>query len=290
MKKTKYATIMVVSDEQRTETFRVNTWLLRHSKQALLTLAAICIGLLVGLVALTTLHLKTASNNQELQGKVKALEDHNSVEAAAKINELKKTEKTILQLQEYLNERGANNPTPKTQENSATDPQPLGGAYHPIAGEIPFTSRYNQNAISLLEKIRNTPIGVPHDGYLTSRFGSRANPFSNQGEEFHPGLDFKAPYGDPIHATADGKVVFAGVMNGYGNVVRIAHSSGYETLFAHMSVIRVTLGQSIKAGDTVGEVGSTGRSTGPHLHYEVRLNNQPLDPEQFLTINTAQNN
>lgn len=281
---------MVISDEQRTETMRVNNWLLHHSKPTIIALSAVALALAVGFGSLAIKNYNASSENQALQDKVKDLESYNSAEAAAKINELKKTERTVIQLQEYLNDRGANNPPPKSKENTNLEPQPVGGAYRPIAGEIPFTSRYNQNAMDLLDKIRSTPIGVPHDGYLTSRFGNRANPFSGRGAENHPGLDFKAAYGDPIRATADGVVSFSGVMNGYGNVVKIMHKSGYETLFAHMSAINATLGQAIKAGDVVGKVGSTGRSTGPHLHYEVRLNNEPLDPEQFLTLNTAQAN
>ncbi len=284
MKKAKHSTIMVISNDQRTETMRVNSWLLHNMKPTFIALTTLATALAIGFAVFAIQSKKTAEENAALQVKIKDLESYNSAEAAAKINELKKTEKTVLQLEEYLDQRGANKPPPKSKADSL-EPQPMGGAYRPIAGEIPFTSRYNQHAQDLLEAIQNTPIGVPHDGYLTSRFGNRANPFSGQGAENHPGLDFKAQTGDPIHATADGEVVFAGVMNGYGNVVKIAHKSGYETLFAHMSAINTTLGQKVKAGDIIGKVGNTGRSTGPHLHYEVRLNNEPLDPEVFLTLN-----
>lgn len=277
---------MVISDNQRTETMRVNSWLLHNMKPTIIALSLTATALAVGFAVSIVQTKKTNEENVALQAKVKDLESYNSAEAAAKISELKKTEKTVIQLQEYLDQRGANNPPPKSKAEGL-EPQPVGGAYRPIAGEIPFTGRYNQHAQVLLEEIQNTPLGVPHDGYLTSRFGNRANPFSGRGAENHPGLDFKAQYGDPIHATANGEVVFAGVMGGYGNVVRIAHKSGYETLFAHMSSINASVGQHIQAGDVVGKVGSTGRSTGPHLHYEVRLNNEPLDPENFLSFNNT---
>lgn len=279
---------MVISDEQRTETMRVNNWLLHHSKPTILALSALALALTVGFGVLAVKQQQAAATNQALQDKVKDLENYNSAEAAAKINELKKTEKTVLELQEYLNQRGAHNPPPKSK-GEAPDEQPaVGGVFRPISGEIPFTNRYNQHAQTLLEKIRTTPLGVPHDGLLSSHFGGRSNPFSGRGSEDHSGLDFKGQIGEPIRATADGVVSFAGVMGGYGNVVKVMHKSGYETLFAHMSAIDVTQGQTIKAGDTVGKLGNTGRSTGPHLHYEVRLDNVQLDPEMFLTFNSKQ--
>ena len=284
MKKSKHSTIMVISNDQRTETMRVNNWLLHNMKPTIIALSLLAAALATGFTVFAIQSKKAIDENSALQAKIKELESYNSAEAAAKINELKKTEKTVLQLEEYLEQRGANKPQPKSKTDSL-ESQPMGGAYRPIAGEIPFTNRYNQHTQSLLEAIQNTPLGAPHDGHLTSRFGNRANPFSGQGAENHPGLDFKAQTGDPIHATANGEVVFAGVMNGYGNVVKIAHKSGYETLFAHMSAINTSLGQKVKAGDVIGKAGNTGRSTGPHLHYEVRLNNEPLDPESFLSFN-----
>jgi murein DD-endopeptidase MepM/ murein hydrolase activator NlpD len=98
----------------------------------------------------------------------------------------------------------------------------------------------------------------------------------------HAGVDLAAPRGTPIFATADGVVVAAGPESGYGNVVRVQHEFGIETVYAHQSKIRVKVGQQVSRGVQIGDMGSTGRSTGSHLHYEVRVNGQPVNPMTYL--------
>jgi murein DD-endopeptidase MepM/ murein hydrolase activator NlpD len=98
----------------------------------------------------------------------------------------------------------------------------------------------------------------------------------------HTGIDFRAPSGSPIRATAAGRVVESGWVGGYGNMVEIDHGHGLTTRYAHMSSLGVDVGETVARGDIVGKVGSTGRSTGPHLHYETRLDGEPMDPMRFL--------
>ena len=117
--------------------------------------------------------------------------------------------------------------------------------------------------------------------YISSGFGYRADPFTG-GAAFHPGLDFRGPIGAPIHAAAAGTVSFTGVRQGYGNCVEISHGNGLMTRYAHMSRIGAQMGAKVSPGDTIGAIGSTGRSTGPHLHFEVRINDRPVDPRPFL--------
>jgi murein DD-endopeptidase MepM/ murein hydrolase activator NlpD len=112
--------------------------------------------------------------------------------------------------------------------------------------------------------------------------GVRSNPFGGSSLEYHKGQDIAAPIGTPVIATADGTVVIAGWLRGYGWVVYIDHGNGISTRYGHLSRIDVTVGQSIKRGEQLGLVGSTGRSTGPHLHYEVRINGQPVSPLLYL--------
>lgn len=131
----------------------------------------------------------------------------------------------------------------------------------------------------------NIPSIYPVAGRLTDVFGNRANPFSKKRSEFHPGLDIAAPIGTPVNAAADGFVMFAGWQRGYGNIVIIDHGDGLTTRYGHLSRINTSVGQKIKTGDELGKVGSTGRSTGAHLHYEVRVNNQAVDPIQYLPLN-----
>lgn len=116
---------------------------------------------------------------------------------------------------------------------------------------------------------------------LASGFGMRMHPILKIGK-MHAGLDFAAHTGTPIYATGDGKVKLAGRDGGYGNAVIISHGYGYETLYAHMSKIKTRKGQKVKRGDIIGYVGSSGLSTGPHLHYEIHKDGEPIDPISYF--------
>lgn len=128
--------------------------------------------------------------------------------------------------------------------------------------------------------------GVPRvvpaaDQRITSNFGYRRDPFNGRAA-MHNGIDFKGAMGSPILAAADGEVSFAGRKAGFGKVVEITHANGMMTRYAHLSRIDVAAGQPISAGETLGGLGSTGRSTGPHLHFEVRINGRAVNPRPFL--------
>ena len=135
---------------------------------------------------------------------------------------------------------------------------------------------------ALEDGLEGIPQVMPADsGEITSGFGYRADPFTGGGA-FHPGLDFRGAFGAPIHAAADGTVSFVGQIRGYGNVVEVSHGNGLLTRYAHMSKTMAKVGQRVAAGDVIGAIGSTGRSTGPHLHFEVRINNSVVNPRPFL--------
>jgi murein DD-endopeptidase MepM/ murein hydrolase activator NlpD len=121
----------------------------------------------------------------------------------------------------------------------------------------------------------------PSPGYVTSGFGTRADPFTG-GQAHHMGIDFEANTGDPVKAAAGGVVVFAGVKSGYGNVVEVDHGNGYSTLYGHNSRLVVRVGDIVRAGQQLAKAGSTGRSTGPHVHFEVHINGRPVNPRKFL--------
>jgi murein DD-endopeptidase MepM/ murein hydrolase activator NlpD len=133
-----------------------------------------------------------------------------------------------------------------------------------------------------------TPSIWPVDGKLESGFGGRRNPFGGSGYEFHSGQDIEAAWGCPVVAGASGKVTFVGWQNGYGQLVVIDHGGGLTTRYGHLSHIDATPGESISRGQFIGRVGSTGRSTGPHLHYEVRINDEPVNPLQYLLMSARQ--
>lgn len=132
-------------------------------------------------------------------------------------------------------------------------------------------------------KLSSTPTGWPVRGYVTDGFGTRSDPFGG-GREIHSGLDISTTFGTAIETTADGIVIFAGSYAGYGNVVVIDHGYGITTRYGHMSRIDVTPGQRVHRGMQIGAVGSTGRSTGPHCHYEVRLHDRPVNPLNYLSV------
>jgi murein DD-endopeptidase MepM/ murein hydrolase activator NlpD len=134
----------------------------------------------------------------------------------------------------------------------------------------------------LLKKRATVPSIWPVGGELTDGFGGRRNPFGGWGSEFHTGQDIATLWGTPVVAAAQGIVIFAGWQNGYGQIVIIDHGNGLTTRYGHLSGIDVEVGQQLARGEQLGRVGSTGRSTGPHLHYEVRINDEPVNPLQYL--------
>jgi murein DD-endopeptidase MepM/ murein hydrolase activator NlpD len=147
------------------------------------------------------------------------------------------------------------------------------------------TSRLEQelNAYEAVLRERGyTPTIVPVDGTLEGGFGGRRNPFSGVGYEFHSGQDIEASWGAPIVAGASGTISFVGWQNGYGQLIVIDHGGGVTTRYGHLSHIDVSLNQSVTSGQFIGRVGSSGRSTGPHLHYEVRINDEPVNPLAYL--------
>ncbi len=135
-----------------------------------------------------------------------------------------------------------------------------------------------------IETIKKMPLGYPVKGKVTSDFGPRSDPFNNR-LAFHPGIDLKGKIGQKIKATADGIVTISSYeKNGFGNYVILRHGNGYETVFGHMSKRLVKEGVQVQRGQVLGLLGNTGRSTGPHLHYEVRYNKKPINPNKYLSV------
>jgi murein DD-endopeptidase MepM/ murein hydrolase activator NlpD len=126
----------------------------------------------------------------------------------------------------------------------------------------------------------------PVEGPVTGSFGERIDPFNGEGA-FHSGIDISAAVGQAVVAPADGVVIFADFMGGYGRAVMIVHGHGISTRYGHLSNFAVSPGQQVHRGDTIGYVGLSGRSTGPHLHYEVRINNTPVNPYKYLRLTVA---
>ena len=126
----------------------------------------------------------------------------------------------------------------------------------------------------------------PVEGQITGSFGERIDPFNGEGA-FHSGVDISSSYGQPVIAPADGVVEFADFLGGYGRMIVLDHGHSITTRYGHLSGVAVVSGQSVHRGDTIGYVGLTGRSTGPHLHYEVRINDTPVNPHKYLRLTIA---
>jgi murein DD-endopeptidase MepM/ murein hydrolase activator NlpD len=166
----------------------------------------------------------------------------------------------------------------------------VGGPFIPVSPDDPAFGRAVAGAAREIEAARKLRKLMPHlpvryplvgDATLSSPFGYRSDPFLGR-PALHPGVDMVQPYGSEIKATAIGRVTHAGPMGGYGNCVEIDHGNGIATRYGHMSEVLVEEGQTVEIGETLGRIGSTGRSTGAHLHYEVRVDGEAVDPERFL--------
>ena len=137
-------------------------------------------------------------------------------------------------------------------------------------------------------KLASAPSLWPIEGRIMSTFGERNDPFNGEGA-FHRGVDISGGYGQAILAPADGVVESAEMRNGYGRTVVLNHGHGYSTLFGHMSGFAVTEGQHVQRGDVIGYVGQSGRSTGPHVHYEVHINDVPVNPHKYMRATLGNN-
>ncbi len=140
-------------------------------------------------------------------------------------------------------------------------------------------------ALRIIEMTSN-PAFLPtmwaHIGKINNEFGVRRNPFGERSYEFHPGLDIGGERGDVVAVPANGIVTEAGWKGGYGNMIEVDHGNGLKTRYGHLSRIAVQIGETVQRGQIIGLIGSTGRSTGPHLHYELRLFDKPINPRRFL--------
>jgi murein DD-endopeptidase MepM/ murein hydrolase activator NlpD len=169
----------------------------------------------------------------------------------------------------------------------------VGGPFVPLrapkSGASAFDRQFYQVNIARAQVDRFTqalltvPVRKPVTGELdmTSPFGIRTDPFLGR-PAMHTGIDLRGEIGEAVHATADGRVTIAGRDGGYGNLVEINHGNGLATRYGHLSEIDVKVGQTVRIGEVIGKIGSTGRSTGPHLHYETRVDGEPVNPQKFL--------
>lgn len=190
--------------------------------------------------------------------------------------------------------RGTGVSVPETQV--AAQDAAMGGPYIAPGSPEAFTVQLGEldSALTRLETVRDTarrlPYGNPAPGRdITSGFGTRLDPFLNR-PALHAGIDFRSDVGAPVRSTGEGRVITAGPASGYGNMIEIDHGQGITSRYGHLSRILVSVGDNVSTGQEIGEAGSTGRSTGPHLHYEVRRNGNAIDPMRFVDAGIKLNN
>ncbi|WPU97987.1 peptidoglycan DD-metalloendopeptidase family protein [Mucilaginibacter sp. cycad4] len=279
------STVVIINkNQQHTKSLQIKTKHLNRLKHYAWSIAAV-VAALGGLVFY--LHRENAAQeaeNQQLQAQITKLKGTMPV-VKAEVNTqgtaqsyIQSIEVKLKTINEYLKRRGLKGFTVKG----------TGGDGNREGVKLPDTeaySLYDDYLKHLTSTIAFTPMGYPRISSFTSFFGYRSDPFDSEHAEFHPGIDFKGNRGDAVKCTASGKVVFAGWAGGYGKCVRIQHINNLETLYGHLSKIEVKVGQEVTVGDNIGKVGSTGHSTGAHLHYEVRKNGKPINPVNFLTLN-----
>jgi len=242
-----------------------------------LGVAVIAVGLVYGLYGLTqhAAHIRIEMENQQLR----AENDRQRQELEQLNNRVEKVEDTSRKLAEKSGVVDGRTNTPG-----------IGGPALPLdeMGLATLTAKMrrleeNMSAYeSILRQRGYTPTLWPVEGTLEGGFGGRRNPFGGPGYEFHTGQDIEAAWGAPVVAGAAGRVSFVGWQNGYGQLVIVDHGGGLTTKYGHLSHIDVELDQAVARGQLLGKVGSTGRSTGPHLHYEVRINDQAVNPLPYL--------
>jgi len=286
VKKADVSTVIILNkSHQQTRSIQIKTKYLLHYKRYLLgaMLVVICLGSAIFYLRkqnslkeeenrLLTMQLTKLKISIPAKDKV-----DNSASAQSYIQSIQSKLQTI---NNYLKKRGLKGFTTASTGSGGKDAAPILSAVEQYA-------MYDEYLEKMMLVTAFTPLGYPHSvDHLTSNFGYRSDPFDASHAEYHPGIDFGGNIGDQVKCTATGKVSFAGWSGGYGNCIRIEHGNHLETLYGHLSKIGVKVGQKVSVGDVIGNVGSTGHSTGPHLHYEVRKDGKPINPINFLTLNS----
>ena len=273
---TNKVTILIVgNDDEEIRSFEINRYLIKNYKKYLIYAGSAFTLAIILFFSVFAYSVKVSLDKNSLNGELSLvnskLETYDSLQLSQKLN---KIDNNLSMIDSYLKDRGLIKYENMGGVPSSSKPENF-------VSKIEFLE---EQSVVFYNTLRDIPLGYPYDGTRSSDYGYRRNPFGGYSGEFHPGVDVKGSIGDPIHATADGIVNRCDWYNGYGNAVVIDHKSGYQSLFGHLTKVNVVQGQYVKAGDVIGFLGTTGRSTGPHVHYEIRQNGDDISPEPFLKV------
>ena len=277
MKQKEKTTILFVNKNPTPlKPIQISSKLLLNWKKYFAGLLVIFFSLIGAIVYLMNSNIQQDILRQKLSQKLHSI---NAVVARIDTNAVKekftKIDNELSTINGYLKARGI----------QAAFKVPEGGeADSDILSSEEISDFYQGYLSRIADDLSYTPLGFPFHGSITSTFGHRENPFGGSNVETHKGLDIRGPLGAPVRAMAKGVVKFAGPRGGFGNCIILKHANGFETLYGHLSKILVKPAQKIDIGQQIGKIGSTGRSTGPHLHYEIHRNGQRINPQSFLAL------
>ncbi len=272
MRSHKTSILIINTEGKRNKTFLVPTGMLLHWKRyvAVALLAVVC---LITALGLTVFHKTSKIYQDEI---AKADKIRSLVDVPKAQQTFQSIDESIFRINELLKSRGL---VQMEVEN-------LGGPENIEVVKINELADFYREQLDSLEKtLKNVPIGNPilSDNVLSS-YGYRRNPFTGRGAEYHSGIDIKGERGAPVKTMANGKVEFAGWYGGYGKCVIVKHENKLKTLYGHLSEIAVREGDKIESGQVIGKVGNTGRSSGPHLHYEIIKNDEKVNPGDYINF------
>lgn len=272
----KTTTILVISyDDNNVKSININTHFIKYYKRYIATFSLFFVLFITGLFALVFHFNGVRIDNKNLSGEITKITNEVEVIDSLKLAEkLNKINYNLSLIEYYLQTRGINN----------GEVVPVGNGEDKLS-MFSKVNNYAEQSDVFLKSVYYVPVGLPHEGNISSEYGYRKNPFGGYVGEFHPGIDIKGNMGDNVYATADGIVLRSDWYNGYGNTVVLDHGFGLTTLYGHLTRVNVVPSQQVKAGDVIGFLGSTGRSTGPHVHYEIRKYGDDIDPNPFVSIN-----
>ncbi len=305
MKRKRRFHVVVLREDGKQYHNRVVEWL--QIQRGLVLAGTVVGGLTLGTFAFFVLaasHGHLVARNIELRHQEKQLKKQ-FVDLGKRLDEarnrLSQSEQQLASMEELAREQnlkikptpGMGGPEPDTlapqapPKASLSDPriQAIESGIRDLNSQADFVYHETQDVGRVLKphlnQMAHTPSIWPVKGFISSGFGDRQDPLDGE-PELHPGIDIAAPYGSPVEAPAEGLVISAGWQNGYGNCIEVSHGNGLVSVYGHLSKILVKPGQTVKRWQKIGLVGSTGHSTGPHLHYEIRRNDRPINPKPFL--------
>ena len=294
-----YLSIMLIPHSQdRVRVIKISSFYLKVS--------FLLVALLIFVSGLIVMNIKLSNRNKSLESNIEGLsrlnvEQKNMIdEKANTIKNLEEREKSINakidqftekykdMAEKYLSGESRSKTSRSDDRTERTFVDDISILKDKLDELIDEKSLHNEDILGLQETeeklkkyMATIPTLWPASGRVSSNFGQREDPF-NSSERFHSGIDIAADYGSDINAAAEGTVITAGTLAGYGKAVIVSHGNGLTTLYGHISSAIAKEGQKVKKGQLIARVGSTGRSTGPHLHFEVRINDNPVDHLKYL--------